>query len=212
MRNELIRGTKGWVPWAKVSMDKVVTKNAENPKLGCWNLLKTLRRGQMVVRLGEKNAEAGKWKPLYYPLTKLFEFAEKRKSPASTWGGRARRDPAAAQGIRGVGWKVKAGAHKTQWSHRADSGKHTQAKATQSVWKWAEGANHAKRMVSGTGWRTSARSLPSKEKDPEQPQLSRSTGEPTRKPTRTCLRAHLAQDNFEDVSFVLQWWWKEELK
>ena len=89
MRNEFTRGTKGWVARAKGSMDQIVTENAENSELGSWNLPKMLQRGQMAARLGEKTAEADKWKPLYYPLTKLFEFAEKRKSPASSWGCRA---------------------------------------------------------------------------------------------------------------------------
>lgn len=101
MRNEFTRGTKVWVPRPKVSMDQIVPENGEYSKLGCWNLLKMLQRGQVAVRLGEKkkNSEAGKWKPLYYPLTKLFEFAEKRKSPVSSWGCRAHRDSTVAQEI-----------------------------------------------------------------------------------------------------------------
>jgi len=67
-------------------MDQTVTENTENSKLGCWNLPKMLQRGQIAVQLGEKTSEAGKGKPLYSPLTKLFEFAEKRKSPVARWG------------------------------------------------------------------------------------------------------------------------------
>lgn len=61
MRNEFTRGTKVWVPRPKVSMDQIVPENGEYSKLGCWNLLKMLQRGQVAVRLGEKKKKFRSW-------------------------------------------------------------------------------------------------------------------------------------------------------
>lgn len=133
MRNEFVRSTKGWVPGTKISVGQIVTEYVANSQPGLPEPAQcAAERAGGCQGLGE-TSEAGTWNLLCYPLTKLLEFVEERKSPAASggcWGSTATRR-------KGLGCKGRGRLESTKNSRGTTHavGKETGAEAMHRVGK-----------------------------------------------------------------------------